>query len=200
MEQFVSFGSLRAMTEATTGKKTPRPCELRRNGGIPLLYRTLSPDGYVEAYAGGFALYCNGQHRAVLRIDACRQYVYEFTDGRQVLDLQTLEKMEWPIPLVLIGEDRIQRFRGQKYAGRETPLSDTEEGLPAYTEDFLQKIRIQQTLENCGKLSRTLLILRYRQGLSLQEIARRYAIRPDRASRAIRRARREFQEKLHTRE
>ena len=57
MEQFVSFGSLRAMTEATTGKKTPRPCELRRNGGIPLLYRTLSPDGYVVAYAGGFALY-----------------------------------------------------------------------------------------------------------------------------------------------
>lgn len=184
------------MTSSTAGKQTPRPCELRSSGSIPLLYRALSPEGYVEAYASGFALYCDGQHRTVLRIDACRQYVYEFADGRKILDLRVLEEMEWMIPLVLIGEDRIQRFRGQKYAEKEIPISDPEDGPAAGADEALQKIRIQQTLENCGKLSRTLLILRYRQGLSLREIARRYDIRPDRASRAVRRARREFQEKL----
>lgn len=140
----ITAPALPIITEATTlgeligmlnlGEKlqdTPTPKKLREIAGDPIAVAR-DPIGYGEGcrvYANGYAVYDNGSGRTVIWLPDCTSFIYFFVQpkdteigicpAKTILPEGELESQPWAIPVMLVGEHRIENLVHHRKSDRK---------------------------------------------------------------------------------
>lgn len=190
--------------------KAPTPRKLQETAGEPV---AISPDplGYGKGclvYSNGYAVYDNGSGRTVLWLPDCLNFTFTFVKPKDseigivpasiTLQDDLLASQPWAIPVILVGEHRIDKNvmnrTGSRIGTKDLDSDDTgdkvksveeriEESLrKAYTwydgyigedplEYVLRKERQQKMLEHLTNKQRQVFTLYYRDGLTQREVS-----------------------------
>ena len=131
------------------GDKRPRPCELRNY--VPMVAKIeFHSGGYCEVYSNGYAIYDNGNRKAVVWVPDCSSVTYyfgqlkekekEYLDQKKEISEDELGPLPWYHAVMICGEDRIEY--NMEHPKSKGNASDTEN-----PEEWEQKTNYRW---NCG--------------------------------------------------
>ena len=181
----MTLRELKARTESTARfDKAPSMAWLTANSYPIESYQ--GDDFSITVYQNGFALAQAGRRKAVIRVDRCNGYRYEFdnsfledeTDATpHDFEEEYFLGQPWPLRLMIAAEDQLesnQDTREQKWNSKPLDIPDDKNwmcgGVDSFEDSLIARLDFEKALECLTEKQREAVILYYRYGYNFREI------------------------------
>ena len=185
--------------DRTTGKTVPTAAWLRSGISPVTAVQEINASVRLVVYQNGFTLYEVEGNSTVLRTDHCGGYCYYGRQSQDSISYEDFMEMDWWVRLLMEGEDRLIHNQNARIERNEYSLESWSENFQAYSEDFQDRLEIQEVLAEALAMltnrQREVVQYYYMEGLGEKEIARIYGISQQAVSLTLSDARK----KLHKR-